>query len=197
MNLFESGRVAALHDECLRAWYTERPEAIAPGQDLESIVRAQHFCNVSLWDLEDQARRTDVDDETIANVKRGIDRWNQRRNDLIEVVDTHILSTHPELAESGAPLHSETAGMMVDRLSILSLKIHHMGEYARTKADPEVARECAEKQAVLKVQREDLLGCLESLIREVQAGTRRFKIYRQYKAYNDPRLNPAMTAAKD
>lgn len=192
-----SGRVTALHDECLRAWYADRPEAVEPGAEVESIVRAQHFCNVSLWDLEDQARRTDVDDTVIAGVKRGIDRWNQRRNDLVEVIDLHILDAHPGIAESDAPLHSETAGMMVDRLSILSLKIHHMGVYARTKTDPDVARECADKQQALQRQRDDLSDCLETLMCDIETGRRRFKLYRQYKAYNDPRLNPALAKPGD
>ena len=35
-------------------------------------------------------------------------------------------------AERGAPLHSETPGLMIDRLSILALKIYHTREEAHT-----------------------------------------------------------------
>ncbi len=192
MELLENGRVTTLHDACLADWYAEKPDAVEPGDTLESLVRAQHFCNVSLWDLEDEARRTDVDDHYIADIKRAIDGHNQRRNDLVELIDQHILTRLTDVDLSNAELNSDTAGMMIDRLSILSLKIYHMGVYARTKEDSKIAQECADKQAVLKIQREDLLGCLEALIRQFGEGHRYFKSYKQFKAYNDPRLNPAL-----
>ena len=197
MELLENGRVTALHDACLPDWYAEKPGAVEPEESLESIVRAQHFCNVSLWDLEYEARRTDVDDHYIADIKRAIDGCNQRRNDLVERVDQHILEAFRDTDLTNSALNSESAGMMIDRLSILSLKIHHMGIYARTKEDPRVAQECAEKQAVLRGQREDLQGCLEALVRQFRGGQRHFKSYKQFKAYNDARLNPALANSGD
>lgn len=82
--------------------------------------------------------------------------------------------------------------MIVDRLSILALKIRNMGVYAAREDDPALAQECSEKRAQLKVQRSNLLQCLERLIEEFHQGTRYFKSYKQFKAYNDPRLNPAV-----
>ena len=52
-------------------------------------------------------------------------------------------------------------------------------------AQPQPARHSRE-------QRADLAGCLDALWRETLAGTRRFKLYRQLKMYNDPTLNPAI-----
>jgi hypothetical protein len=46
--------------------------------------------------------------------------------------------------------------------------------------------------AILEQQRADLAGCLDQLWLETLEGTRRFKIYRQLKMYNDPSLNPAI-----
>lgn len=188
--------VKRLHDEALAAWYAAPPESVEPHGDLESVVRAQHFCNYKLWGLEDEARRRDVDDSYIADIKRAIDRWNQRRNDLAEAVDRSVLEAFADVDISQAALHSETAGMMADRLSILALKIWHMGRYAEEKDDPALAQECRDKEAVLRVQRNDLAGCLEALLRAFAAGERCFKTYKQFKAYNDPRLNPALKGAK-
>jgi hypothetical protein len=46
--------------------------------------------------------------------------------------------------------------------------------------------------AILEQQRADLAGCLDALWRQTLAATRRFKLYRQLKMYNDPSLNPAI-----
>ena len=43
--------------------------------------------NLELWQLEDEARREDVDSAYIGNIKRKIDVANQHRNDLIDLVD--------------------------------------------------------------------------------------------------------------
>lgn len=188
--------ICRLHDGALADWYREKPAQVEPGEDLDSLVRAQHFCNFSLWNHEDEARRRDVADSYIAETKRAIDRWNQRRNDLIERIDLYLLHRLPEADARTARLNSETAGSMVDRCSILSLKLHHMGINAARKDDPELAAECAQKLVILREQRGDLARCLGELIDDTIAGRRRFKLYRQFKAYNDPRLNPALYGRK-
>jgi Protein of unknown function (DUF4254) len=185
-----------LHDEALVAWYRDRPAAIEPGADLRSLVLAQHFCNFSLWNHEDEARRRDVPDSYIADTKRAIDKWNQKRNDLIERIDLHLLEQLKDADLRRAQQNSETAGSMVDRCSILALKLYHMGINATRKDDLEVAVQSAQKLTVLRAQRDDLSSCLEELLKDHAAGRRFFKLYRQYKAYNDPRLNPALYGRK-
>lgn len=185
-----------LHDEALAAWYKDKPSAMEPGADLPSLILAQHFCNFSLWNHEDEARRRDVPDAYIAETKRAIDQWNQRRNDLIEKIDLHLLERLKGCDTTKARQNSETAGSMVDRCSILALKIHHMGINATRKDDLEVAMQSAAKLKVLRTQRDDLSRCLEELLEDYAAGRRYFKLYRQYKAYNDPRLNPALYTRK-
>ncbi len=192
-----AGELICLHDDALREWYAARPVGVEPDEGVESIARAQHFCNVSLWDLEDEARRRDVPDAIIAETKRAIDGWNQRRNDLVERMDRALLAGFVGVDVSRAALHSETAGMIVDRLSILALKIWHMRCYAADAADPKLAEECREKAAQLTAQRGDLARCLEQLYADFAAGRRHFKLYRQHKAYNDPRLNPALRSERE
>ena len=46
----------------------------------------------------------------------------------------------------------------------------------------------------LAPQRADLGACLEALLADAQAGRAYFKVYRQFKMYNDPRFNPALVA---
>jgi hypothetical protein len=67
-------------------------------------------------------------DATITTVKRAIDRHNQRRNDPVEAIDEALLARLVDLAPRANASHcSATRGPMIDRLSILSLKVHHMG----------------------------------------------------------------------
>lgn len=188
----DAAAICQWQEQALVDWYRQAPDSMAPGDDLRSRVLAQHFCNFSLWNHEDEARRRDVPDSYIADTKRAIDGWNQRRNDLIEQLDVAMLAQLPEVDAQSARQNSETAGSMIDRMSILALKVHHMGINAARKDDPELAQSCAAKLEVLKLQRGDLARCLEQLVADFQSGQRYFRLYRQYKAYNDPRLNPAL-----
>jgi hypothetical protein len=158
---------------------------------LMAVAMAQHRANFELWHEEDKARAPGVQDAEIARVKRAIDVLNQRRNDLVEKMDLWLMERLEQ--DPIAPLHSETPGLMIDRLSILALKIYHMREEAhRESATEDHRRRNVDRLGLLEEQREDLAGCLDALWAEVLGGTRRFKLYRQMKMYNDPELNPAV-----
>jgi hypothetical protein len=198
--------IVALQDEMTRRWH-EMPDAgrdgaaegsrIAKeiGRDRLELVARQHRANFDLWHIEDEARAPGATDAELAAVKRRIDETNQLRNDLAEELDRTLLAwleTHG-LPKAAAPLHSETPGMMIDRLSILALKIFHTQEEAeRANAQPGHAERNRERLKILEEQRSDLAACLDALWQETLNGTRHFKLYRQMKMYNDPTLNPAI-----
>jgi hypothetical protein len=162
---------------------------------LMELAMAQHRANFELWHEEDKARVPGASDAEIVRVKRAIDVLNQRRNDLVEKMDMWLIERLEQ--DPGAPLHSETPGLMVDRLSILALKMYHTREEAhRASATEDHRMRNVERLARLEEQREDLAGCLDALWAEVLKGTRRFKLYRQMKMYNDPELNPAVYSQK-
>jgi hypothetical protein len=174
----------------LREAAAEDPEA-----DWLRLVSAQHQANFELWHIEDEARVPAASDREIASVKRRIDPINQRRNDLAEGLDRALLTfLEPRgLPNPAAALHSETPGLMIDRLSILALKIFHTREEAeRADAPAGHAERNRARLAILAEQRGDLAVCLDAFWGEILAGTRRFKLYRQLKMYNDPSLNPAV-----
>jgi hypothetical protein len=159
-----------------------------------AVIEQNHRMNFDLWHEEDMARRDDLGPERVYQAKRAIDRCNQARNDAIERIDDWFLGQLPP-AGARAPLHSETPGMMMDRLSILALKLYHMRlEAERESATGEHRRLCAEKCRVLEEQLGDLKECLQNLAEDCLKGTRRFKLYRQFKMYNDKSLNPQLYA---
>lgn len=175
-----------LHEEALDRWALESPTDVETDGDLASLILVEHYCNWRLWSLENQARRTDQDDAAVAAAKREIDRWNQLRNDLIERIDEKALSELPRPNPAEAEQHSETAGQMIDRLSILCLKIRNMRRWAALETGTPWAKDWEKKASVLEEQREDLARCLRRLWIDCKAGRRYFKVYRQFKTYRDP-----------
>lgn len=212
-SLPQASQVLGLHDRLLaRAGWpregSEAPEAAGQAIDGElwRWVQVNHQHNSLLWAEEDLARRTTVAAEAIAANKRAIDRHNQARNDATERVDEILLvalglvdaasartdapvSTVP----AGARLNSETAGSMIDRLSIMALKAHAMRQQTqRQDVDDAHRTASAVKLQRLLQQRDDLGACLDALLADAQAGRAYFKVYRQFKMYNDPRFNPEL-----
>ncbi len=151
--------------------------------------------NYNLWHLEDLARDKTATDNIIAEVKRRIDKENQLRNDRIEQLDILIdmYLKKNRINPNTNISNSETIGSIIDRLTILSLKIYHMFEQTLRKDVVETHIEnCKNRLNILKIQRDDLAQALKILIDEILTGKKRHKIYYQFKMYNDPNLNPVL-----
>ncbi len=198
MTLPSAEEIVGFHDGCLArpVWARSAPPEFPAGA--WQFIEANHRCNSLLWDEEDQARRKDVPDSAIAANKRAIDGYNQRRQDAIERIDECLLAALEGVARrSDARMSSETAGTMIDRLSILALKILHMrAQTERSDASREHIEACGQKLARLLEQRRDLAACLDRLLAECAAGTGYYEVYRQFKMYNDPALNPYLYGGK-
>ncbi len=184
--------IPELHDRANAHWHDADQPAPAPITAFHGIVLAQHRANFALWHEEDAARDPHASDTEIATVKRSIDRLNQQRNDLAEQVDLMLFEAAGSQSAE-ATLHSESPGLIIDRLSILSLKLFHTTEQIhRAHVDEAHRSRNRERLAILQTQRNDLAGCLLQLWSDLTTGRRRFKLYRQLKMYNDPTLNPVL-----
>lgn len=188
--------IPKIHDELTERWHSDANAGNSNG--LEALVIEQHRQNFALWHEEDRARAPLASADEIAQTKRAIDALNQVRNDLVEAIDRELLQLLQAAGvKLAGELHSETPGMIIDRLSILSLKIFHTEEQvARADVEPAHVERNRQRLEVLIRQRQDLADCLTALWRDVQDGRRHFKLYRQLKMYNDPALNPAIYGAQ-
>jgi len=191
--------ITKLHDQYLLdpTWPNDFTLQYQSTHTIFEYIEANHFFNTKLWNEEDLARRKKVSDTEIAKNKRAIDNFNQKRNDYIERIDNFIFKSIPFLTEAQGKQNSETLGAMIDRLSILSLKIFHMSlQTLRDDVEKSHIEVCTNKLIILKKQRYDLCICFDELLRDCQNGLRHIKLYRQFKMYNDPNLNPKMYSEK-
>lgn len=198
------------HEQCLAAndWPPASLATDAPS--VWAWVQKNHQQNSLLWNEEDLARRTLASDAHITANKRAIDKFNQARNDATERVDEFLLlslglidsstvgtDTPKSTMAAGARLNSETAGSMIDRMSIMALKVRAMrAQTVRTDAAADDGHRAASRQKLgrLEEQRSDLAACLDQLLADSRGGVAYFKVYRQFKMYNDARFNPVLVA---
>lgn len=191
--------IIELHATTIQQWHQQQIDN--PYEDFLAVVCRQHQQNFKLWHQEDIARSPDVSDSDMARVKRTIDKLNQQRNDLIEQLDDCLIQELNAVGvkpQKDARQNTETPGSAIDRLSILALRIYHMEEQAfRTDAAEEHIGKVKTRLEILYEQHRDLCHSLQDLLDDIFAGRKCMKVYRQFKMYNDPTMNPYLyNAAK-
>jgi len=190
MNKLNLQAIDTLQREKTAEWH-KGPYGVSQNGFLE-LVEGNHYCNFELWHEEDRARRDDKGYRFVYQAKRNIDGWNQKRNDLIEKIDRWLVEYLRDIP-NGVPMNSETPGMIIDRLSILTLKSFHMKEEAQRGSAHRSQRDsCMKKLGVIKQQHADLFEALKLLMADAFKGKRGFRVYSQFKMYNDPALNPEL-----
>lgn len=163
-----------------------------PYQGFLELVCREHQFNFLLWHEEDVARCPHSSDVRIATAKRTIDKLNQQRNDAIEHMDDAIADiVEREETLSRGPLNTETPGSVIDRLSILALRMYHFEEQLqRADVDEEHCQIVQQKLDICTRQHWELARSLRELLADILAGRKRHRTYRQLKMYNDSTLNP-------
>ena len=175
--------------------------AVSPfdGTDIKTLLYLKNWIDTVQWHLEDVIRMPDINPEEGIRIKRRIDKSNQDRTDMVEKIDDYFLSQFEQVKPvAGARINSETPAWLLDRMSILMLKIYHMKEQTeRTDATTDHVARCKAKLDVLLEQKKDMQQAFDELIEDIGNGQRRFKVYRQMKMYNDASLNPALYAKRE
>jgi hypothetical protein len=190
--MFNASETIAMHVATVEQWH--KSDYLNTCSGWLEIACQQHRYNYDLWHQEDIARSPDVSDSEITTVKRAIDKLNQQRNDWIEKLDdwlTAYLDEKQITLVSNATQNSETPGSMIDRLSIIAIRIYHLDEQLdRPDIDDAHRDKVLTRSAICRVQQSELGQCLDTAIKEILSGVKRHRTYRQFKMYNDPSLNP-------
>ncbi|MDR1055328.1 MAG: DUF4254 domain-containing protein [Prevotellaceae bacterium] len=163
---------------------------------IEYFLYLKNWIDTVQWHLEDIIREPNIDYVTALLIKRRIDRSNQERTDLVEMIDSYFLDKYKNVkVADNATINTESPAWAIDRLSILALKIYHMEqETLRNDATEKHKEECRKKLNVLLEQRVDLSTAIDQLLDDIVSGRKYMKVYKQMKMYNDPSLNPVLYA---
>ena len=167
-------------------------------ESTDALLYQKNWIDTVQWHLEDIIRDPFIDPVEALALKRRIDKSNQDRTDMVEKIDDFFMNQFKEVKlQPGARQNSETPAWLLDRMSILFLKIYHMREQVERKdASPDHIARCQAKLDILLEQKTDMRICFDELMDDLKNGIRRMKLYRQMKMYNDTSLNPVLYSNK-
>lgn len=165
-------------------------------KSIEYYLYLKNWIDAVQWHFEDIIRDPQIDPVAAVALKRRIDKSNQDRTDLVELIDSYFFDKYKEMKPlADATINTESPAWAIDRLSILALKIYHMQkEVERTDTTPEHHAQCQTKLDILLEQKKDLSTAIDQLLTDIESGKRYMKVYKQMKMYNDPALNPVLYA---
>jgi hypothetical protein len=167
-------------------------------ESFESLLYKKNWIDTVQWHLEDIIRLPTINPIEALRIKRRIDKSNQDRTDMVEKMDDYFLDQFKHVQpKPSAKINSETPAWLLDRMSILLLKIYHMKEQTERKdVSEEHLAKCQTKLAILLEQKTDMQMAFDQLMEDILYGDRKMKVYRQMKMYNDASLNPMLYQKK-
>ena len=144
----------------------------------DNVLYNKCWIDTVQWHYEDLIRVPDIDPVEGMNLKRLIDASNQRRTDMVEKIDDFFLDYFADVKTSeDARINSESPAWVIDRLSILALKIYHMKEQSeREDVSDEHRQNSLERLAVLQEQQLDLSTSLNELVDDLADGKMKMKV---------------------
>ena len=162
-------------------------------ESFEAILYRKCWIDTVQWHMEDLIRNPNIDSDKGMNLKRRIDLSNQERTDTVENLDDYFYNEFKDQGHENSSWNTESPGWVLDKLSILCLKIFHMKEQTeREDVTKEHIEICHHKLNVLLQQQKDLSISYRELLEDYKSGKKVIKLYRQMKMYNDKNLNPEL-----
>lgn len=200
----QSSVLSQLNAECVSAVHWEAigqprwPEQ--PARALSGAlhwVAENHRCNAQLWARQEQSGRA-THQEAVRALQQDIEDCNRQRNQAIDAIDAALLAALDGLEpRQGALPPGETVGTLIDRLSNNALKVYHLGlQLQRPDACEAQLGCCADTLARLRLQRAELMGELDLLLRGIAEGLLSPRFDPQFRAYRDPVLDPCVSCSR-
>jgi hypothetical protein len=191
---FQGERLVEWFSDLTELWHDTAPIKPMDISSPKGLTQWVHYKNFIVWHLEEQVRHRETADQDIIQAEKTIDEHNTKRLAAIEQIDIwidNVLQSADVNTSEDAEINSETPGSIVDRLSILGLKLYHMQEHLSAAGLDENYRKIVTLQMhILQEQRDDLAKALDQLLLDIRQGKKRHKVYRQFKIYNDPSFHP-------
>ena len=144
--------------------------------------------NKILWDLEDSARLSELGDRHVAEAKKNIDTNNQYRNNLIGEIDITLYRLLNILPSSPDKFYSESPGMIIDRLSIIFIKLSVVQKMISIIKEDDLISEYLDKEKILLGQIKSIGNFLDGYIDKLIKKEMFFEIQQPVKIYNDIRV---------
>ncbi|MGL4631489.1 MAG: DUF4254 domain-containing protein [Leadbetterella sp.] len=165
-----------------------------PQDAFKSLLYKKTYIDTIQWHLEDIIRDPNGIPEELIKIKRRIDASNQHRTDVVEEIDEYIQKSVENVQKRpSARLNSETPAWLLDRMSILQLKIYHFKDLLINGDPDEIThKSVSHKVEVLAFQEVHMEQCFDELMEDLQSGNKFMILYKQMKMYNDPNLNPIL-----
>lgn len=164
---------------------------------LDRLIRLNMDTNRKLWNLEDSARMIELGSEHVAITKQEIDKNNQIRNNLIREMDVKI---EKQIGISSGPqelFYSESPGMIIDRLSILFIKLSVIRDLLSIIEETDLQEGYKEKESIILKQIDHTGNFLDSYFIRLAHKEVFFEIHQPVKIYNDDRIKKYIKILKN
>ena len=96
---------------------------------IEYYLYLKNWIDTVQWHFEDIIRDPNIDPAEALVLKRRIDKSNQDRTDLVELIDSYFLDKYKDVQiQPNATINTESPAWAIDRLSILACDKSSMQE---------------------------------------------------------------------
>ena len=180
--------VNQLHHEAVQRWQESGP--VNSYQGVFARICEQHQSNFILW----HPGGIETPGNPISDLRLTIGDYTQQRDQWNEQVDEAFIDLFAameiEPAEN-ARMNTESPGSVIDRLSILSLRVYQLSlQLDRLDLEPAELEQVRQDLARCRAQQRDLSQALAELLEDLLTGRKVLKVYRLMKKYGDPTANP-------
>ncbi len=173
-------------------------ESYLPGKkncnlDLKGQIALLHACNCFLWCREEDTRKSEsISLEQIGRIKQKIDLANYNRNSIIGNIDALFYEYLPSYGDIGEfilnntyQINSESLGQMIDRLSILYLKLFYTKSFVNKSIDSECMNINLSRIEKLEEQIKYISLCFDRYLTLLSDKKAYIPFCRQEKLYDD------------